>query len=171
MHNVFVRKHVDNRDLLNLSGMPSNLYDSSPFSTKTMNMIIHSSWIGQVTGDVRGIFYQKMIGGRLFYACFNSAFIKNGLLQVCIWFPPKGFLISFLICFLSLRRQRKEENFLSFTKDTKVKDFCIFKIQLHFNFASLQSEIWTKLDAQADQYVALPSVWSCYLVQLIPSIP
>ena len=75
-----------------------------------------SYWIGQVSGDVRVIFYQKMIGGRLFYACFNTAFIKNSLLQVCLWFP-------FLICFLNLRRQRKEENFLSFMKDTKVKDF------------------------------------------------
>ncbi|KAK8711097.1 hypothetical protein V6N13_146395 [Hibiscus sabdariffa] len=35
----------------------------------------------EVKGDVRVIFYQKMIGGRLFYACFNTAFIKNGLLQ------------------------------------------------------------------------------------------
>ncbi|XP_011035829.1 PREDICTED: uncharacterized protein LOC105133497 [Populus euphratica] len=35
----------------------------------------------QVKGDVRVIFYQKMIGGRLFYVCFNSAFIRNGLLQ------------------------------------------------------------------------------------------
>ncbi|XWS40949.1 hypothetical protein CRYUN_Cryun17cG0039400 [Craigia yunnanensis] len=38
----------------------------------------------QVSGDVRVIFYQKMIGGRLFYACFNTAFIKNGLLQFTI---------------------------------------------------------------------------------------
>ncbi|XVF58372.1 hypothetical protein PTKIN_Ptkin07bG0061300 [Pterospermum kingtungense] len=37
-----------------------------------------------VTGDVRVIFYQKMIGGRLFYACFNTAFIKNNLLQFTI---------------------------------------------------------------------------------------
>lgn len=36
----------------------------------------------EVTGDVRVIFYQKMIGGRLFYVCFNTAFIKNSLLQV-----------------------------------------------------------------------------------------
>ncbi|XP_057967726.1 phosphatidylinositol 3,4,5-trisphosphate 3-phosphatase and protein-tyrosine-phosphatase PTEN1 isoform X2 [Malania oleifera] len=36
----------------------------------------------QVTGDVRVIFYQKMIGGRLFYACFNTSFIKNSLLQM-----------------------------------------------------------------------------------------
>ncbi|XP_056176069.1 phosphatidylinositol 3,4,5-trisphosphate 3-phosphatase and protein-tyrosine-phosphatase PTEN1 isoform X4 [Syzygium oleosum] len=34
-----------------------------------------------VTGDVRVIFYQKMKGGRLFYACFNTAFIRNSLLQ------------------------------------------------------------------------------------------
>ncbi|XP_039011589.1 phosphatidylinositol 3,4,5-trisphosphate 3-phosphatase and protein-tyrosine-phosphatase PTEN1-like [Hibiscus syriacus] len=34
-----------------------------------------------VKGDVRIIFYRKMIGGRFFYACFNTAFIKNGLLQ------------------------------------------------------------------------------------------
>ncbi|KAK7295424.1 hypothetical protein RJT34_18332 [Clitoria ternatea] len=38
----------------------------------------------QVTGDVRVIFYEKMIGGRLFYCCFNTAFIKNGLLQLTI---------------------------------------------------------------------------------------
>lgn len=36
----------------------------------------------QVTGDVRVIFYHKMNGGRLFYVCFNTAFIKNGLLQL-----------------------------------------------------------------------------------------
>ncbi|KAK4852589.1 hypothetical protein QYF36_025269 [Acer negundo] len=35
----------------------------------------------QVSGDVRVIFYKKMIGSRLFYACFNTAFIKKGLLQ------------------------------------------------------------------------------------------
>ncbi|KAL3568030.1 hypothetical protein D5086_030681 [Populus alba] len=35
----------------------------------------------RVKGDVRVIFYQKMIGGRLFYVCFNTAFIRNGLLQ------------------------------------------------------------------------------------------
>lgn len=35
----------------------------------------------QVRGDIRVIFYQKMIGGRLFYACFNTAFIRNSLLQ------------------------------------------------------------------------------------------
>ncbi|KAK2655876.1 hypothetical protein Ddye_008928 [Dipteronia dyeriana] len=38
----------------------------------------------QVSGDVRVIFYQKMIGSRLFYACFNTAFIKNGLLQLSL---------------------------------------------------------------------------------------
>ncbi|MQL74118.1 hypothetical protein Taro_006461 [Colocasia esculenta] len=35
----------------------------------------------QVSGDLRVIFYEKMIGGRLFYACFNTAFIKGSLLQ------------------------------------------------------------------------------------------
>ncbi|XP_052197910.1 phosphatidylinositol 3,4,5-trisphosphate 3-phosphatase and protein-tyrosine-phosphatase PTEN1 isoform X2 [Diospyros lotus] len=35
----------------------------------------------KVTGDVRVIFYEKLIGGRLFYVCFNTAFIKNSLLQ------------------------------------------------------------------------------------------
>ncbi|TYK25611.1 Phosphatidylinositol-3,4,5-trisphosphate 3-phosphatase and dual-specificity protein phosphatase PTEN [Cucumis melo var. makuwa] len=35
-----------------------------------------------LTGDVRIIFYAKMFGGRLFYACFNTAFIKNSLLQL-----------------------------------------------------------------------------------------
>ncbi|KAF8041465.1 hypothetical protein BT93_A0156 [Corymbia citriodora subsp. variegata] len=34
-----------------------------------------------VTGDVRVIFYQKMKGGRLFYACFNTAFIRKSMLQ------------------------------------------------------------------------------------------
>ncbi|KAE8697479.1 Cyclic nucleotide-regulated ion channel family protein isoform 1 [Hibiscus syriacus] len=36
---------------------------------------------GLVKGGVRVIFYQKMIGARLFCACFNTAFIKNSLLQ------------------------------------------------------------------------------------------
>ncbi|XP_010936365.2 phosphatidylinositol 3,4,5-trisphosphate 3-phosphatase and protein-tyrosine-phosphatase PTEN1 [Elaeis guineensis] len=35
----------------------------------------------QVTGDLRVIFYEKMIGGRLFYVCFNTAFIRSSLLQ------------------------------------------------------------------------------------------
>ncbi|KAE9595286.1 putative phosphoric monoester hydrolase [Lupinus albus] len=38
----------------------------------------------KVTGDVRVIFYEKMIGGRLFYCCFNTAFIRNSLLQLTI---------------------------------------------------------------------------------------
>lgn len=38
----------------------------------------------QVTGDVRVIFYQKMNGGRLFYACFNTTFIKNSVLQLAV---------------------------------------------------------------------------------------
>ncbi|KAK7340597.1 hypothetical protein VNO77_21304 [Canavalia gladiata] len=38
----------------------------------------------QVTGDVRVIFYEKMIGGRLFYCCFNTSFIRNSLLQLTI---------------------------------------------------------------------------------------
>ncbi|XAR51693.1 Phosphatidylinositol-3,4,5-trisphosphate 3-phosphatase [Bertholletia excelsa] len=38
----------------------------------------------KVTGDVRVIFYERLIGGRLFYACFNTAFIKNSLLQFTI---------------------------------------------------------------------------------------
>ncbi|GAU19820.1 hypothetical protein TSUD_170470 [Trifolium subterraneum] len=38
----------------------------------------------QVTGDVRVIFYEKMIGGRLFYCCFNTAFIRNSLLQLTV---------------------------------------------------------------------------------------
>ncbi|KAH1052856.1 hypothetical protein GLYMA_08G241500v4 [Glycine max] len=38
----------------------------------------------QVTGDVRLTFYEKMIGGRLFYCCFNTAFIRNSLLQLPI---------------------------------------------------------------------------------------
>lgn len=36
----------------------------------------------QLTGDVRIIFYEKLIGGRLFYVCFNTAFITGSLLQV-----------------------------------------------------------------------------------------
>ncbi|KAK2413068.1 Phosphatidylinositol 3,4,5-trisphosphate 3-phosphatase and protein-tyrosine-phosphatase pten1, variant 2 [Trifolium repens] len=38
----------------------------------------------QVTGDVRVIFYEKMMGGRLFYCCFNTAFIRNSLLQLTV---------------------------------------------------------------------------------------
>ncbi|KAF5480238.1 hypothetical protein F2P56_001002 [Juglans regia] len=38
----------------------------------------------QVTGDVRIIFYQKMFGGRLFYCCFNTAFIRNSLIQLTV---------------------------------------------------------------------------------------
>ncbi|KDP27203.1 hypothetical protein JCGZ_19902 [Jatropha curcas] len=38
----------------------------------------------QVKGDIRVIFYQKMIGGRLFYVCFNTAFIKSSLLQFSV---------------------------------------------------------------------------------------
>ncbi|KAJ1421449.1 Tensin-type phosphatase domain [Sesbania bispinosa] len=38
----------------------------------------------RVTGDVRVIFYEKMIGGRLFYCCFNTAFIRNSLLQLTL---------------------------------------------------------------------------------------
>ncbi|KAL7221401.1 hypothetical protein ACSBR1_023375 [Camellia fascicularis] len=38
----------------------------------------------KLTGDVRVIFYEKMIGGRLFYACFNTAFIRNSLLQLSV---------------------------------------------------------------------------------------
>ncbi|KAH7852394.1 hypothetical protein Vadar_024292 [Vaccinium darrowii] len=38
----------------------------------------------KVTGDVRVIFYEKLIGGRLFYACFNTAFIKSSLLQFSV---------------------------------------------------------------------------------------
>ena len=60
---------------------------------------ITTSWywphlIEQVTGDVRVIFYQKMFGGRLFYCCFNAAFIRNGLLQVFLWLSTH-FCISF----------------------------------------------------------------------------
>uniref|UniRef100_A0A0C9S369 TSA: Wollemia nobilis Ref_Wollemi_Transcript_15583_1312 transcribed RNA sequence n=1 Tax=Wollemia nobilis TaxID=56998 RepID=A0A0C9S369_9CONI len=36
----------------------------------------------RVAGDVRVVFYEKSIGGRLFYACFNTAFITNSLLQL-----------------------------------------------------------------------------------------
>ncbi|XP_059642922.1 phosphatidylinositol 3,4,5-trisphosphate 3-phosphatase and protein-tyrosine-phosphatase PTEN1 [Cornus florida] len=38
----------------------------------------------QVNGDVRVIFYEKMIGGRLFYTCFNTAFIRNSMLQFSV---------------------------------------------------------------------------------------
>ncbi|KAJ4707380.1 Phosphatidylinositol 3,4,5-trisphosphate 3-phosphatase and protein-tyrosine-phosphatase [Melia azedarach] len=38
----------------------------------------------RVNGDIRVIFYQKMIGSRIFYACFNTAFIKNSMLQFSI---------------------------------------------------------------------------------------
>ncbi|XP_047317820.1 phosphatidylinositol 3,4,5-trisphosphate 3-phosphatase and protein-tyrosine-phosphatase PTEN1 [Impatiens glandulifera] len=38
----------------------------------------------KVSGDVRVIFYEKLIGGRLFYACFNTGFITNSLLQFSV---------------------------------------------------------------------------------------
>ncbi|GJY78656.1 phosphatidylinositol 3,4,5-trisphosphate 3-phosphatase and protein-tyrosine-phosphatase PTEN1-like protein [Tanacetum coccineum] len=38
----------------------------------------------KVKGDLCVTFYEKNIGGRLFYACFNTAFIKNNLLQFSI---------------------------------------------------------------------------------------
>ncbi|KAL7609955.1 hypothetical protein Lser_V15G12967 [Lactuca serriola] len=38
----------------------------------------------QVTGDVCVIFYEKNIGGRLFYACFNTAFIENDSMKFSI---------------------------------------------------------------------------------------
>uniref|UniRef100_A0A2N9GZ33 Phosphatidylinositol-3,4,5-trisphosphate 3-phosphatase n=1 Tax=Fagus sylvatica TaxID=28930 RepID=A0A2N9GZ33_FAGSY len=38
----------------------------------------------RVAGDVRVIFYQKMFGGRLFYCCFNTAFIRNSMLQLTV---------------------------------------------------------------------------------------
>ncbi|KAJ4826307.1 Phosphatidylinositol 3,4,5-trisphosphate 3-phosphatase and protein-tyrosine-phosphatase pten1 [Turnera subulata] len=48
----------------------------------------------KVQGDVRVIFYQKMIGGRLFYVCFNTAFIQNSLLQApCCLLLPLQFTI------------------------------------------------------------------------------
>ncbi|MED6197993.1 hypothetical protein PIB30_061948 [Stylosanthes scabra] len=37
-----------------------------------------------LTGDVRVIFYEKLIGGRLFYCCFNTCFVKNSILQLGI---------------------------------------------------------------------------------------
>nr|GLL26575.1 phosphatidylinositol 3,4,5-trisphosphate 3-phosphatase and protein-tyrosine-phosphatase PTEN1 [Ipomoea trifida] len=42
------------------------------------------SQLQNVMGDVRIIFYEKLIGGRLFYACFNTSFIKSGLLQLSL---------------------------------------------------------------------------------------
>ncbi|KAK9040413.1 hypothetical protein V6N11_015574 [Hibiscus sabdariffa] len=92
----------------------------------------------EVKGDVRVIFYQKMIGGRLFYACFNTAFIKNGLLQV------------------------HSEKF-----STIHKPVCAKKLTALFNFASLRSRIWTKSGVQADRYAALHSVSNCFSVQQI----
>lgn len=38
----------------------------------------------RLTGDVRIIFYEKLIGGRIFYVCFNTAFITGSLLQFTI---------------------------------------------------------------------------------------
>lgn len=38
--------------------------------------------VQQVSGDVCVTFYEKNIGSRLFYACFNTAFIENHMLQV-----------------------------------------------------------------------------------------
>ncbi|XP_073119605.1 uncharacterized protein [Henckelia pumila] len=46
--------------------------------------------ISLIRGDVRIIFYEKLIGGHLFYACFNTAFITSSLLQFiwCHFCPP-----------------------------------------------------------------------------------
>ncbi|KAG4119370.1 hypothetical protein ERO13_D11G075400v2 [Gossypium hirsutum] len=52
----------------------------------------------EVKGDVRVIFYQKMIGGRLFFACFNTAFIKSSLLQFTIRDLDKVGSAGRLIC-------------------------------------------------------------------------
>ncbi|XP_073148412.1 polycomb group protein FERTILIZATION-INDEPENDENT ENDOSPERM-like isoform X1 [Henckelia pumila] len=41
-------------------------------------------WSLKIRGDARIIFYEKLIGGRVFYACFNTAFITCSLLQVTI---------------------------------------------------------------------------------------
>ncbi|KAH0464598.1 hypothetical protein IEQ34_007384 [Dendrobium chrysotoxum] len=38
----------------------------------------------QVSGDVRVVFYEKLIGSRLFYVCFNTAFIKGSLMQFSV---------------------------------------------------------------------------------------
>ncbi|KAI0516608.1 hypothetical protein KFK09_009285 [Dendrobium nobile] len=38
----------------------------------------------KVSGDVRVIFYEKLIGSRLFYVCFNTAFIKGSLMQFSV---------------------------------------------------------------------------------------
>ncbi|GKE08735.1 phosphatidylinositol 3,4,5-trisphosphate 3-phosphatase and protein-tyrosine-phosphatase PTEN1 isoform X2, partial [Tanacetum coccineum] len=38
----------------------------------------------KVNGDLCVTFYEKNIGGRLFYACFNTAFIENNLLHFSI---------------------------------------------------------------------------------------
>ncbi|XP_051117670.1 phosphatidylinositol 3,4,5-trisphosphate 3-phosphatase and protein-tyrosine-phosphatase PTEN1 [Andrographis paniculata] len=38
----------------------------------------------RIQGDVRIIFYERLIGGRLFYVCFNTAFINSSLLQFSI---------------------------------------------------------------------------------------
>ncbi|KAI4366700.1 hypothetical protein MLD38_022545 [Melastoma candidum] len=51
-----------------------------------------------VTGDIRVIFYQKMKGGRLFYACFNTAFISKGLLQFTVQDMDKVASMGRFIC-------------------------------------------------------------------------
>ncbi|XP_020593607.1 phosphatidylinositol 3,4,5-trisphosphate 3-phosphatase and protein-tyrosine-phosphatase PTEN1 isoform X2 [Phalaenopsis equestris] len=38
----------------------------------------------QVAGDLRVVFYEKLIGSRLFYVCFNMAFIKGSMMQFSV---------------------------------------------------------------------------------------
>jgi len=131
---------------------------------KTSNLkLIINDW--QVKGDVRVIFYQKMIGGRLFYVCFNTAFIRNGLLQVNF--------ISYNFAGLGFPLQRSRVG-------KKITNPCFkgvrirFRIECWSELASLtcssRHEIWIKLGLKADRYVALPSAWSCSLLQLIQTI-
>lgn len=104
--------------------------------------------IEQVSGDVRVIFYQKMIGSRFFYVCFNTAFIRNSMLQV-----------TFLV---------------STCKEINSQVACIRNLHvvlpLLSKSCSFLSGTWIKLAAEVDQYVGLHFAWSCCLVLLIQSI-
>ncbi|XP_071696297.1 phosphatidylinositol 3,4,5-trisphosphate 3-phosphatase and protein-tyrosine-phosphatase PTEN1 [Rutidosis leptorrhynchoides] len=57
-------------------------YDSEQERTNVKNCLeCHFNKPIEVTGDICVTFYEKNLGGRLFYACFNTTFIENSLLQ------------------------------------------------------------------------------------------
>lgn len=102
----------------------------------------------QVSGDVRVIFYQKMIGSRFFYACFNTAFIRNSMLQVTSMVSTCKEINSQVACVKNL----------------------IMVLSLLSKSCSSPYGTWIKLAAEVDQYVGLHFAWSCCLVLLIQSV-